>query len=200
MSTRVGMVRTAFESKYIGLLRLWQDKRVRIATKLILIAAFSALAAAAKDLHPSVGIPGSSAIFWLTAMVIGRAAVKMEFTGTLTGIGVAAWGIPFGLENSFGYRILLYGLTGLLLDIMTKLPKISLDNPIGAAVCGLTAHVAKFGFIVFAALSSSVTKHFVLVGFLNSALLHAAFGIAAGLIGWSIVKSGQIVLKKILIK
>ena len=177
--------------------RLWSDKRTRFLLKLLLIVGFSALTAVAKRLHPSMGIPGSSGVFWLTAMIIGRSTVKMDFSGTLMGAGVAAWGIPFGLEHTFGYNILLYGITGLLLDLMLKIPKVSLSNPIGAAVCGLVAHMAKYGFIVYGALATSVTKHFIVVGFLNSAALHAAFGIAAGLIGWGVVKVASYGVKRL---
>jgi len=178
--------------------RWWADKRIRIAVQLLLIAAFSALTAFAKKVHPSAGIPGSSAIFWLTAMIAGRSAVKMEFAGLLTGLGTAAWGIPMGLEHTFGYNILLYGASGLLLDMMTKIPKISLDNPFGAALCGLVAHMAKYGFIVYAALATSVSKHFIIVGFIKSAALHAAFGIAAGLIAWGIVKAARLGMKRLI--
>jgi hypothetical protein len=164
---------------------------------LLLIAAFSALTAFAKKAHPSVGIPGSSAIFWLTAMIAGRSVVKTEFAGLLIGCGTAAWGMPMGLEHTFGYNILLYGASGLLLDVMTKMPKISLDNPIGAALSGLTAHMAKYGFIVYAAMATSVSKHFIIVGFIKSAALHAAFGIAAGLIAWGIVKAARLGLKRL---
>jgi len=164
---------------------------------LLLIAAFSALTAVAKNAHPSMGIPGSSGVFWLTVMIMARAVVKTDITGTLTGVGVAAWGVPFGLEHTFGYNVLLYGASGLLLDAMTKIPKISLENPLWAALCGLVAHMAKFGFIVYAAMTASVTKHFLVVGILNSAGLHAAFGIAAGVIGWAIVKGGRFGMKRI---
>jgi len=159
------------------------------------LIAFSALTAVAKKAHPSLGIPGSGGIFWLTAMIMARAFIKTEVTGTLTGVGVAAWGIPFGLEHTFGYNVLLYGASGLLLDMMTRIPKISLENPLGAAVCGIVAHMAKFGFIVFAAVTASVTKHFIVVGFLTSAGLHAAFGIAAGIIGWAVVRGARSGLK-----
>jgi hypothetical protein len=177
--------------------KLWADKRVRIAVNLLLITVFSALTALAKNMHPSVGIPGSSAIFWLTAMITGRSVVKMEFAGLLIGCGTAAWGIPIGLEHTFGYNVLLYGASGLLLDAMTKIPKISLDNLFGAALCGLTAHMAKYGFIVYAAVATSVSKHFIIVGFVKSAAFHAAFGIAAGLIAWGIVKASRLGIKRL---
>jgi hypothetical protein len=171
--------------------RLWSDRRTRLLLKLLLIVGFSALTAVAKRLHPSMGIPGSSAVFWLTAMVVGRSVVKTELTGTLTGLGVAAWGIPLGLEHTFGYNVLLYGASGLLLDVMTRLPKMGVEHPVGAALSGLVAHMAKYGFIVYAAVTASVTKHFIVVGFLNSAALHALFGAAAGIIGWAIVKTAR---------
>jgi hypothetical protein len=162
-----------------------------------MIVGFSALTAIAKKAHPSMGIPGSSGVYWLTAMIIGRSVTRWDGAGFLTGVGVAAWGIPIGLEHTFGYNVALYGCAGLLMDIVSRLPKIDIRHPVGAILCGFTAHMAKFGFIVYAALATSVTKHFLIVGLLNSALLHAAFGIAAGLLGWGLVKAGQYCAKRV---
>jgi hypothetical protein len=170
---------------------------VRIILQILMVVGFSALTAIAKKAHPSMGIPGSSAVYWLTAMVIGRSVTRWDGAGFLTGIGVAAWGIPIGLENTFTYNIGLYGVSGLLLDILARIPKIDICHPLGAAVCSLFAHMAKYGFIVYAALSSSVTKHFLVVGLLNSALLHAAFGIAAGLLGWGLVRVTRYGIKRL---
>jgi hypothetical protein len=182
----------AQEGFYAG---IWHNRWLRIAIQLILVVGFSALTAAAKRIHPSLGIPGSSGILWLTAMVTGRLVTRWDGAGFLTGMGTAVWGIPIGLEHTFVYDLALYGCAGLLIDIIARLPKIDIRHPVGAMLCGFGAHMAKYGFIVAAALSSSVTKHFLLVGLLNSALLHAAFGIAAGLVAWGVVKGAQSGLK-----
>ncbi len=48
----------------------------------------------------------------------------------------------------------------------------------------MMAHMVKFGFVAVPALVSGVTKKFMLVGPVESGLLHLAFGAAAGLLGW----------------
>jgi cell shape-determining protein MreD len=172
-------------------MRIWEEKHVRLALRLLAVFTFAGIAALGKYLHPSWGIPGSSAIMWLSILVAGKAAVRMDGAGTLMGVGMAAWGIPIGLENTFGYNVLLYGITGLLIDLMFRIPHVDINHPIGAAAIGLVAHMAKYCFIIAAAFASTVTKHFVVVGLLNAALLHAAFGIASGLIGWALVYAGK---------
>jgi hypothetical protein len=185
----------AQESPFIS--RLWGNRSVRIAFQILMIVGFSALAAIAKKAHPSIGIPGSSGVYWLTAMIIGRSSTRWDGAGFLTGVGVAAWGIPFGLEHTFGYNIALYGCAGLLIDIIARLPRIDIRHPVGAMLCGFTAHMAKYGFIVVTALTASLTKHFLIVGLLNAALLHAVFGIAAGLLGWGLVRVARKVTERL---
>jgi hypothetical protein len=171
--------------------RLWENKGFRIGVQIVLVVLFSALTALAKKIHPSLGIPGSSALYWLTVMIIGRSVMKWHGSGVLTGIGVGLWSIPIGLEHTMSYDMALYAVSGLMLDVMLFIPKIHLSNPFGAILCGLMAHMVKYGFIVSAALAASSTRHFLFVGLLNSALLHAAFGIGAGLLAWIIVKVGD---------
>ena len=173
-----------------GLLR---HRWARIGLQVLLVVGFSALTAAAKKLHPSVGIPGSSALYWLTALVVARSVTRWTGAGMLIGIGVAVWGVPFGLENSLPYNIGLYGISGLALDVIARLPKMDIRGPLGAIVGGLAAHMVKYGFIVGATMVSSLTRHFLVVGLVNSALLHAGFGIAAGILGWAIVRGVQLI-------
>jgi hypothetical protein len=175
---------------------LWEKKWVRVVAQVLLITAFSAFTAIAKKMHPSIGVPGSSAVYWLTVMVIGRSVTRWDGAGFLTGAGVGVWGLAVGLEHSFVYDLALYSTTGLLLDIMARVPKIDIRHPVGAAISALVAHMAKFGFIVASAMLSSLTTHFMVVGLVNSALLHAGFGIAAGVFGWSIFKGGQLAFKR----
>jgi len=110
--------------------------------------------------------------------------VRRDGGGVLMGATVAVMGIPVGLNNSFMHNLGLYGLTGLALDIMARVPKINIRNPFGAISSGAAAHMVKFGFITGAAYASSVTKHFLIFGVAQAAALHLAFGAAAGLIGW----------------
>jgi hypothetical protein len=168
--------------------RLWDNKGIRIGVQVLLVVIFSALTAIAKKMHPSLEIPGSSAIYWLTVMLIGRSVMRWPGSGVLTGIGVGLWSVPIGLEHTMSYDMALYAVSGLMMDVMLFIPRINLKNPFGAIICGLMAHMVKYGFIVSTAIVSSSTRHFLVVGLINSALLHAAFGIGAGLLAWIMVK------------
>jgi hypothetical protein len=176
---------------------IWHNKWVRIGLQVLLIVAFSALAATAKKIHPSMGIPGSSAPFWLAAMVVARSTMRWDGAGLLTGVGIAAWGIPIGLENSFMHNLGLYALSGALLDIVTRIPHLDIRRPLGAVLCGAIAHMAKFGFIMVTAMSATITKHFEIVGILNAFGLHIAFGITAGIVGWTVFRGGQFSFRRI---
>jgi hypothetical protein len=101
------------------------------------------------------------------------------------------WGIPVGLEQGFGHNLMSFGIAGVLLDGTARIPKISIRKWWGAIICALVANMAQFGFIIYTALSATVTKHFQIVGLLNSTLLHIGFGIAAGIIGWTVFRSAQ---------
>jgi hypothetical protein len=177
---------------------LWERRGFRIAVQAALVVIFSALAAFGKSAHVGQGIPGSSGVYWLGPMVLGAATMRWRGAGTLTGIGMGFWSVPFGLEHTMGYNLMLYGSTGLLIDLIARIPKVNIRNVFGAVIVGLGAHLAKFGFIMGAAATSSVTKHFLLVGVLNSLGLHIAFGIAAGFCGWAVFRLGQGAGKKLL--
>ena len=173
----------------------WQDKRIRALVQVLCLIGIGAVAAVAKIASLPLGIPGHSAILWLTPLVAGRALIKRDGAGTLMGVSVALWGIPIGLGggvfHGFVHNLGLYGFTGLALDLSARLPHVNIRNPFGAIFCGAVAHMIKFAFLMTAALTSSVTTHFMIFGILKSAGLHLAFGAAAGLIGWLVYKGGQ---------
>jgi hypothetical protein len=173
-----------------GLLR---HRWARIGLQVLLVVGFSAMTAAAKKLHPSVGIPGSSAIYWLTAMVVARCTMKWDGAATLVGAGTAVWGIPVGLEQGFGQNLLSFAVAGLLLDVMFRVFRTNARTWWGAPLCALVASMGQFGVIIYSALSSSVTKHFMVVGLMQSTLLHIGFGLAAGLLGWAAFRGVQLV-------
>ena len=52
--------------------------------------------------------------------------------------------------------------------------------------------MVKFGFIAGVALTSVVTKHFMVIGLAQSAGLHLAFGAVAGVVGWGAYRLTQI--------
>jgi hypothetical protein len=65
---------------------LWQNKWFKIAVQALLLIGFSAATAFAKRLHPSMGIPSSSALFWLSMMVLARCTMNWHSAGTLVGV------------------------------------------------------------------------------------------------------------------
>ncbi len=164
----------------------WQDAKVRALCQIVFLVGMGALAAFGKSIHPSIGVPGSSAVYWLTPMIVGKVFVKKAGSGLLMGSCVGAFSLSMGLNHSVIYNLGLYGGTGLLLDAGAALPKVKITSILGTMFCGMLAHMAKFGYIMVAASLASTTKRFILFGVLKSASLHAAFGLAAGIIGWLI--------------
>jgi hypothetical protein len=162
----------------------WQDTRVRALAQILFLIGMGAVATLMKKITFPLGIPGHSGVLWLGTLVAGRALVRRDGAGLLMGASMALWAIPIGLNKPFTYNLGLYATTGLTLDIVARLPRISIRHPLGAIFCGMMAHMVKFGFIAVPALVSGVTKKFVLVGPVESGLLHLAFGAAAGLLGW----------------
>jgi hypothetical protein len=176
----------------------WEHRGFRIGVQVLLVVIFSAATAFGKAIHPSMGIPGSSALYWLGPMMLGAAVMRWRGAGLATGIGVGFLSVPFGLQHTMGYNVMLYGSTGLLIDVIAHLPRMNIRHPLGAVLTGLGAHLAKFGFIMGAAAMSPLTKHFLFVGVLNSLGLHIAFGIAAGFCAWAVFRLGQGAGKKLL--
>jgi hypothetical protein len=154
------------------------------------------VAAWAKSLSPGIGVPGSSGMLWVTPLVIGRMAVQKRGAGITMGLATALWGVPFGIHNALGYNLVLYGATGLALDLAAVLPFVNIRNPFGAVFCGIFGHLIKFGFITEAAMLTGVTKNFVLFGLLNSLFLHIAFGAVAGIAAWLVYKAAKTGLDK----
>ncbi len=170
-----------FNKRIFGLL---QNGTVRAILQILFVLGMGLLATVGKKIHPAMGIPGSSAVFWLVPLVLGRAIVRRDGTGVFMGASMAFFAMPIGLNNAFLHNFALYGLTGFALDVAARLPKIDITKWYGAIICGTLAHMVKFGFILGASLSSSIAKHFVIVGIMQSFALHLAFGIASGLLGW----------------
>jgi len=173
------------------LISYWENKWIRTLVKALSLIVIGGIAALAKKASLPLGIPGHSAILWLSPLIAGRAMIRRDGAGTLMGISLAIWGIPVGINNGIVHNLGLYGFTGFALDLSARLPHINIRNPFGAIFCGAIAHMVKFGFIMTGALTSSITTHFMIFGILKSAGLHLGFGAAAGLIGWLIYKGGQ---------
>lgn len=117
--------------------------------------------------------------------------------GTLVGASTAVWGIPIGLEQTFGQNLASFGIAGLALDVMMLIPKMNIRKWWGAITCALVANLAQFGVILYSSLTATVVKHFEVVGILNSLGLHVGFGIAAGIMGWAIYRGGEMGFRKL---
>jgi hypothetical protein len=169
---------------FTAIASLGQDTRIRLLLSLLLIVAFSGAAALGKKLHPSMGIPGSSAVYWLAPLVFGKAVVRRDGTGVAMGVLVPVWGLGMGLNNSLLYNVGLYGVTGLGLDLAAKLPVFSPRHLFGGVLIGAVGHMVKFAYILSYTYVAGISRHFLLVGTAKAAALHLAFGAAAGLAGW----------------
>jgi hypothetical protein len=175
---------------------MWQNARVRALLQVLFLIGMGALTTVAKGISLPLGIPGHSGLFWLGVMVAGRTFVRRNGAATLMGASVAFWvyplafmHLPDGLAtNGLFYNLGLYGGTGLALDLLARLPKVNIRNPLGAVFCGAMAHLVKFGFIFVPTLFSPVVRHFMFFGTLKSAGLHVLFGAGAGLLGWGAYK------------
>ncbi len=182
------------ERSHVG---IWQNRWAKIGLQVLLLVGFSALTALAKRAHPSLGIPSSSAPFWLTAMIVARCTMGWKGAGALVGVGTAVFGIPIGLEQGFGQNLLSFGLAGAALDLVGMIPGVEIRRWWGALLSALVANMTQFGVIIYAALSSSVVKHFQVVGMSRSILLHVGFGLAAGLLGWAAYSGARLAMKRL---
>ena len=125
-----------------------QDTRVRLLLDVLLMLGFSALAAFGKHIHPSMGVPGSSGIYWLGPLVAGRALVRRDGAGLAMGVMVPVWGLSMGLNNSMGYNLGLYGVTGLSMDLAARVPGLALSGLVGCVMSGAIGHMVKFSYIL----------------------------------------------------
>lgn len=178
-------------------LDLWQDARVRAAVKILFLIGMGYLAALGKHLHPSMGIPGSSAPWWLMPMMLGKLIVRDKGSGLLMGATVSMATVPIGLNHTMFYNFGLYGVTGLMLDTMDWLPRTNIRGFFGAVLAGGAAHLGKFTFIFTMAMTSSITKHFLIVGVLQSFGLHLMWGVISGLLAWFLFRSGKKLKEKL---
>ena len=177
------------ERPHVG---FWHNRWVNVGIQALLVIAFSALTALAKRAHPSLGIPSSSAPYWLTAMIVARCTMRWKGAGALVGVGTALCAIPIGLEKGLGQNLLSFGLAGAALDLITMIPAIDIRRWWGAPISALVANMTQFGVIMYTALASPVVKHFQIVGITKSTLLHVGFGLAAGFLGWAIYSGARL--------
>ena len=190
------MSNTGLASPLLGIRPWWRQKWLTTVAQLLLLVTVGLVAALGKSLTPGLGISGSSAPLWLGPLVLGRLLVRKSGAGSIAGASMALWAIPIGLNHTFGYNLGLYAGTGLALDIFAGLPFVNVLHLLGAIGIGMAAHLVKFGFILYAALATSVTKRFILNGIAKSAGQHLLFGAAAGLLAWAAYWGGRRIYRK----
>jgi hypothetical protein len=155
------------------------------------VVAFGLVAALAKRyLDFRLGIPGHAGVGWIACLVAGSSVVRRPGAAAAAGGLMAIWGVPIGLGHSLAYNVGLYGLAGALIDGI-RLIGVRVDRPVGAAVAGLAAHLAKFGYIIAAAWVSGIVRNFEVFGLLASLRNHVLFGVAGGVLGWLILTGGR---------
>jgi hypothetical protein len=159
------------------------QRRVRLAVQLLFLVFMGALIATSRryfDLH--MAIPGHTGILWMFLLVTGRAVVKRDGAGVMMGASAALWGEGLGLGHSLHYNLALYSATGLALDILVRTSHVDLAHPLAGLIGGITAHGAKFLFMLIYALGLELPKHFLVVGALTSFGSHLLFGALGGLL------------------
>jgi hypothetical protein len=148
-----------------------------VLVDVLLILGVGAIVAVSRqylDFH--AGIPGSSGLFWIGLLVGGRLIVKRDGAGVAMGVSSALWALPIGSDATFGHNLVLFALAGGSLDLLYRLPFLHMEHPVGAAISGAVAHLAKFGFITYTGLSMGLYRHFLEVGLFTSAGNHILFG------------------------
>jgi hypothetical protein len=170
---------------------LWKNTKVRTALQVLFLLGMGALATFAKRMGLPLRIPGHDALFWMGVIIAGRAFVRRDGAATLMGASMAAWGVPLGLDHTFLSNLWAYGASGLAIDLVARIPGVSIRNPFGAVLCGAVANSVNFGFVLVPTLASSVVKNFLLLGIAKSEGYHLLFGVGAGLLGWGAYRVWQ---------
>ncbi len=158
---------------------------------MLLALALGLVAALAKrHLDWSLGIPGHAGVGWIAVLVSGTLVNPRRGMAALAGVSMAVWAVPLGLGHSFGYNAFLYGsaAAGLEAVVLLGLP---LKRWWGAATAGAAVHLMKFGFVFANAWVSGVFRRFEIYGLLAALRNHLLFGLAGGLVGWSVIALGR---------
>jgi len=160
-----------------GLGRRWQDATLTDATWIVFCGlVFWGSKWAGKLLE---GVPGHASAFWIPVLFLATARVHRTGSGSLTALlGSFLWTLP--RANPLG--VAPYLAAGLVLDAFASKEE-RLRHLGWALVAGTACSLAKFSFhnIPAAILGSG---HFLSWGLWTVALLHAAFGLVGGLLGW----------------
>lgn len=162
------------------------------------VLVFGTAAAAARrfvDFH--FGVPGHTGVAWMAVLVFGYLAARRRGAGTGIGLTSAVMSGPLGLGHSFTYNLLIFGLAGLLVDLVFALPQSRLGTVVVGALAGATAHMAKFGVVVGNVLIGGGVKHVAIVGLGVGALNHLLFGLVGGLLGAGLYLGGREALRRL---
>ncbi len=189
MTSKETAVKEPEDSKQVE--SLWHDARVKGILQVLYFIMVGLISAFFKKMHPGIGVSGSSAVYWLAPLILGRLLVKRDGGATFSGACVALWGIPLGLNNDISHNLALYAGAGLAIDVMAWLPFIKIRKVWGATLTGIVAHMVKFVIIMGSAFTSPVTKNFVASGIFQSAWQHVVFGAGAGFVAWAAFKVWQ---------
>jgi len=157
----------------------------------LLALAIGLVAALAKRyLDWSLGIPGHAGVGWIAVFVAGALVNPRRGMAALAGVSMAVWAVPLGLGHSFGYNALMYGsaAAGLEAVVLLRLP---VRRWWGAATAGAAVHLLKYVFVFANAWVSGVFRRFEIYGLLAALRNHLLFGLAGGIVGWSVVALGR---------
>jgi type IV secretory pathway VirB3-like protein len=176
-----------------------QNSLIKNLIAILAIVGAGLIAAIGKKATMDLGIPGHSALLWLGAMIAGRSIIKRDGAGFAIGLMTGVWAVPVGLNHTMIQNMALYGLVGAALDLVMKIRFFSDYSALSLIIAGGAAHMVKFVFIMARATLSVTFKNFLIVGVVNSAILHLIFGLTAGLAAFGLVSllhSGARMVKK----
>jgi hypothetical protein len=157
-----------------------------VARDLASLLGFSAaLAVTAGVIRTPMHLPGHSALFWLPVLVLAGAHRRpgMALGAALFGGGVAGlWGGVDGL----GFASLL-GAAAVM--EVSGLGRPSQPRAVRWALAGMGAHAAKFALKLIASLTTGLPLNLAGLFPLATLGLYVAFGLAAGLLAWALLKA-----------
>lgn len=144
------------------------------AARLALPLAAVAAVAVESELRIPVGLPGHRGLWWLSVLVAVAMIARPRGTATAVGMASSLVAIGMGTDPTTALR---YAAAAVLLDAALMVPLVR-RRPILLALLAAPIHLV--------ALATPVLHGTGLAGLGDKALFHLAFGLFAGLIGWTL--------------
>lgn len=158
--------------------------------ELLLLATVAALIVAATvALKLPLKLPGHSGLVWMALLVVARRIVPKPGAAAVTGLLSGAVAIFLGTGDKGALDTFLsYAAAGVGVDAV-----LSLAGPgAGAgphALAGMAGNLAKLGVKIALEVTVGIPTGFILLGRLYPTLVHIAFGLLGGWLGFLVVQA-----------